>query len=64
MFVVILMFSVKPCLRKKVSHLAETAGNSTLLAWRKREREKWRELWAEQKVLRLFFVLQNQLGKD
>jgi len=40
MFVVILMFSVKTCLRKKVSHLAETAGNSTLLAWRKRERER------------------------
>jgi len=34
------MFSVKTCLRKKVSHLAETAGNSTLLAWRKRERER------------------------
>lgn len=38
MFVVILMFSVKPCLRKKVSHLAETAGNSTCLE-KKRERE-------------------------
>ncbi len=59
MFVVLLMFSVKPCLRKKVSHLAETE-ETTLLAWGKKEREKWRDLWAEQKVLRLLFILQNQ----
>lgn len=63
MFVVLLMFSVKPCLRKKVSNLAETEETQLYLPGEK-EREKWRELWAEQKVLRLFFVLQNQLGKD
>lgn len=38
MFVVLLMFSVKPCLRKKVSHLAETEETQLYLPGEKRER--------------------------
>ncbi len=38
MFVVLLMFSVKPCLRKKMSHLAETEETQLYLPGEK-ERE-------------------------